>query len=558
MSVSRVLSIAGCILACALGAPAAGVLSCGAKPEVSAPSPVGKLGLSVGEPNGDSCDDATGVLQRWMGDLNSTIGNRTLRQISIPGSHDAGMAWTAVNECRGLGVEACNTATHGPRVYNQLTCGSRYFDLRPMFSGDSRQVESWKMGHFQGGTPLGTLGCRGESLGPMLDDIAAFFSKNPTEVAILNFDSCHNLTATKVDPACRDRVIDGSVVYCPRIDFQDCTDEQKAAYIGFVTSKLGRWMIKLGPGERLYDLTLNELVKRGNIIVRADAPVSLHRPDLGVFTRADLDNYDSYSNTDRLDDLGCGVAACADYNLLNCPRCRSCSPERCNYVAGDVICSPAECHDAEYVKGMMNDQIDKLNRPRDFYEDTCVEKNFLMSWTLTQRLGDQTTCALSGNSIIQLAHGARDRLAVALRAAVYDANGRVPLERLPNILLVDDFQSFATHAAIDLNKSLAVTGATPNQVSCCKTVYGVQVGTAAAFCGDRCTDLSSDPSNCGACGKTCASDQICQSGACVTCAPPANASCLNICTDLNTNPLHCGKCNHPCVLGCSYGQCKRL
>lgn len=527
----RASLIAVYVLACALGALAVGLLSCGERRDVK----VEALGPTGGESYADACDDTTGSLQHWMGDLNATIGGRTLRQISIPGSHDAGMAWTAVNECRGLDVWACNTSTHGARVYNQLMCGSRYFDLRPMFVGDSGQIGSWKMGHFQPGTALGTLGCRGEALGPMLDDIASFFAENKTEIAILTFDSCYDLTVVNVDPNCRNSPV-GTAMPCATTDIRSCTDDQKANYVNFVTSKLAGSLIRLNPGEKLYNLTVNDLLKKGNIIFRAkDAPGSVHRPDQGVFTSADLENYDKYSNTDQLDDM-CGGDCSPD--LLLCPTCRICPPVQCDAWGNYIHCWTPDCYDAHLVKGMVNDQIDKLNLPRDLVAGMCAEKPFLLSWTLTQRLGDQAMCFVSANSIIQLAKGARDRLDATLRSAVYDTNGKVPLEKLPNILLVDNFQSFATNAAIDLNKNL---------------VDHLPVYT---LCNQKCFDMSSDPAHCGACDKSCGASQICQNSACVTCVPSTYVNCNNRCVDLKAtgSNWNCGRCNNVCSR-CLNGEC---
>src|SRR5579884_2970045 len=41
------------------------------------------------------------------------------------------------------------------------------------------------------------------------------------------------------------------------------------------------------------------------------------------------------------------------------------------------------------------------------------------------------------------------------------------------------------------------------------------------MCGSVCTDISSDPANCGSCGHACAGGQNCNGGSCQsTCSPP--------------------------------------
>jgi hypothetical protein len=63
--------------------------------------------------------------ERWMADLSDTIGQRPLKQVIIPGSHDAGTF--------GNFADAFTQAfAHAQSVdlATQLTAGSRYFDLR--------------------------------------------------------------------------------------------------------------------------------------------------------------------------------------------------------------------------------------------------------------------------------------------------------------------------------------------------------------------------------------------------------------------------------------------
>lgn len=65
-----------------------------------------------------------------------------------------------------------------------------------------------------------------------------------------------------------------------------------------------------------------------------------------------------------------------------------------------------------------------------------------------------------------------------------------------------------------------------------------------AGCGSVCIDVTADPANCGACGRTCGASQACVAGAC-TCAGGLTA-CGAECVDLATDVRHCGGCTNDC------------
>ncbi len=87
-------------------------------------------------------------------------------------------------------------------------------------------------------------------------------------------------------------------------------------------------------------------------------------------------------------------------------------------------------------------------------------------------------------------------------------------------------------------------------------------------CGSVCVDTTTDPSNCGACGRNCCAGTLCSAGVCVVscgsartlCGPgPADAGCASpgVCVDTASDIANCGACGMRCATGevCSAGRC---
>jgi hypothetical protein len=77
-------------------------------------------------------------------------------------------------------------------------------------------------------------------------------------------------------------------------------------------------------------------------------------------------------------------------------------------------------------------------------------------------------------------------------------------------------------------------------------------------CGDQCTDLSSDPNNCGNCGHACSNGEECVGGQC-QCADDFT-DCSGQCVDTQSDHENCGVCGHACT-GCEIcvsGQCTSI
>lgn len=82
-------------------------------------------------------------------------------------------------------------------------------------------------------------------------------------------------------------------------------------------------------------------------------------------------------------------------------------------------------------------------------------------------------------------------------------------------------------------------------------------GPGVTRCGAVCVDVQHDPENCGACGVTCAAEDVCAGGQCTSTCPAAFATCAAGCVDLSADPANCGLCNLSCATGevCAAGQC---
>ncbi len=81
----------------------------------------------------------------------------------------------------------------------------------------------------------------------------------------------------------------------------------------------------------------------------------------------------------------------------------------------------------------------------------------------------------------------------------------------------------------------------------------------ATVCGTSCVDLSSDPKNCGACGKACVAPEMCVAGKCIIdCSPPMKI-CGSKCVDLLTDHDNCGACSVPCAVdeACVSAACEK-
>ncbi|MEZ4410482.1 MAG: hypothetical protein R3A52_28980 [Polyangiales bacterium] len=70
-------------------------------------------------------------------------------------------------------------------------------------------------------------------------------------------------------------------------------------------------------------------------------------------------------------------------------------------------------------------------------------------------------------------------------------------------------------------------------------------------------DLTANNANCGACGRACATGQVCNRGVCATACASGYTLCSGSCRDLQTDEANCGACGRSCLRGltCIRGAC---
>lgn len=100
----------------------------------------------------------------WMHENLETLGNRKLRHICMPGTHNSGMS--ILGKTSSPFVTPRNTVNQVFDVYHQLKAGARFFDIRPVISGGQ-----FFTGHYSPNDLLGWLGGNGQSLAEIIDQI---------------------------------------------------------------------------------------------------------------------------------------------------------------------------------------------------------------------------------------------------------------------------------------------------------------------------------------------------------------------------------------------------
>ncbi|KAF1959627.1 PLC-like phosphodiesterase [Byssothecium circinans] len=213
----------------------------------------------------------------WMHQSLGSIGNRTLKQICMPGSHDAGMSEFDPGT---IGATFANSQTQVLNIYDQLIAGSRYFDLRPVVSNGE-----WKAGHYSkiDNTKIG-IGGNGMLISDVVKQVNDFTAKYK-ELVIINlshtFDTDH--------------------------DYTDLSQDQWNKLFDLLKGIKNRYTVK-NPGKTDFtNKVVDDFIKdSASVFIVAQTPsgISLGSyADEGFFGPDNLPFYDSYSESNNADKM---------------------------------------------------------------------------------------------------------------------------------------------------------------------------------------------------------------------------------------------------------------
>ena len=205
----------------------------------------------------------------WMQQSMGSLANRTLKQITMPGSHDAGMSTYSPGT---VGANFANTQAQYLDIAGQLKVGSRYFDLRPVISGGK-----WVAGHYSEIENV-WLGGNGQSLADMIKQINDFTSAY-RELIIINLS--HTLDTDN--------------------DYKDLSQTQWNQLFNTLKGINNRFTVQ-NPGNTDYSNSkLGDFITdRASVFVFAQLPNGINIGDYanqGFYTAANFPIFDSYSNS---------------------------------------------------------------------------------------------------------------------------------------------------------------------------------------------------------------------------------------------------------------------
>ncbi|KAF2645094.1 PLC-like phosphodiesterase [Massarina eburnea CBS 473.64] len=211
----------------------------------------------------------------WMHQSLGSIGNRTLKQICMPGSHDAGMSKF---DAGTIGATFANSQTQYLNIYDQLVAGSRYFDLRPVLSNGQ-----WKAGHYSKVEGVG-IGGNGLLISDVVKQVNDFTAKYK-ELVIINVS--HTFDTDN--------------------DYKDLTQDQWNKLFDVLKGLNSRYTVK-APGKTDFTTkVLDDFIKdTASVFVVIQTPGGIllgDYADQGFFGPDNFPFYDNYAESNNADKM---------------------------------------------------------------------------------------------------------------------------------------------------------------------------------------------------------------------------------------------------------------
>ncbi|WP_459677481.1 PI-PLC domain-containing protein [Acidisoma sp. 7E03] len=217
----------------------------------------------------------------WMQKNLSWLGRRTLREICMPGSHDAGMSKLVDGTAYAVPQTTQNQTLD---IYAQLVKGVRYFDIRPIIGGGNfhtghyslvPKIDSWQ-------------GARGQSIQEVIENLNRF-TKDNKELVILSLSHAYNTDVGR--------------------DYTDFTQGEWDRLVGELEKINDRFFFK--SGEPAGDLTrkcLQDYIGGGKacVLIVADAGTGVdigRHGAKGIYPASLFPVYDRYAEKQDFDEV---------------------------------------------------------------------------------------------------------------------------------------------------------------------------------------------------------------------------------------------------------------
>jgi|GEM_PF-640558 len=199
----------------------------------------------------------------WMHDNLNTLGNKNLKQLILPAAHDAAMYPGKLPDALGK--------TQDLNIYEQLSYGIRYFDLRPGWNGSQLYIYHGDI--------------RGPELSKVLEDIHSFMKEGHQELVILKFSH-----------------------------YKKFDEKIYKKLINRICDSLGDWLFTSSSGQRLSNIPLNNFINgTGSVLVVCDKEYPEKINTKGIWPYRDWETkdpqpndlrvYDQYTNTPSYDKM---------------------------------------------------------------------------------------------------------------------------------------------------------------------------------------------------------------------------------------------------------------